>query len=177
MRTTIALLVMLIAPFSPAIAQTQIDAATKQDVEDMLQLTGVRDQMQTVSSAMASQMASLAADRYKLQHPNGDPAAVQKAAMAAAESTQQALQAMPTDELIDTMIPVYQKYLTHSDIKAMNEFYATPTGQKLLKNSSAMTIEVMQAAMAVMKKRMPETQVQAEKAGAEAANPTPAQPK
>jgi len=59
----------------------------------------------------------------------------------------------------------------------MNEFYATPTGQKLLKNSSAMTIEVMQAAMAVMKKRMPETQVQAEKAGAEAANPTPAQPK
>jgi hypothetical protein len=73
------------------------------------------------------------------------------------------------------MIPIYQKYLTHSDIKAINEFYGTPTGQKLLKELNAMMIEGMQAAQAIIKKRLPEIEAQAEKAAAEAAHPTSSQ--
>lgn len=176
MRIPVALLLLFVAALSPAFSQTQMDAATRQDVEELMELTGVQDRMQTIFSAMAGQMASLAEARYKQQHPNADPAELQKIALAAAECTQRVLKAMPTDELIDAMIPVYQKYLTHSDIKAINEFYSTPTGQKLLKNSSAMMIEAMQAAQAVTKKHLPEIQAQAEKAAAEAAKPTPGQP-
>jgi hypothetical protein len=86
------------------------------------------------------------------------------------------LKAIPTDELLDAMIPVYQNYLNHSDIKAINEFYASPTGQKLLKNMNAMMIEAIEAAQSVMKKHMPEVQAQIEKAAADESRPTSAQP-
>jgi uncharacterized protein len=44
------------------------------------------------------------------------------------------------------MIPVYQKHLTKGDVEAMGAFYASPTGQKLLREMPAMTAESMQAA-------------------------------
>lgn len=164
MKKTIVPLILLIASFSPGFAQTQMDAATKQDVQDMMQLTGQRDRLQLIYSEMASQFASEFAARYQQQHPNANPAEVQKAATEATERIQQMFKAIPTDEMLDAMIPVYQKYLTHSDIKAINEFYGSPTGQKLLQNTNAMMIEAMQAAQSVMKKHMPEIQAQIEKA-------------
>jgi hypothetical protein len=177
MKRTVVLFFLLIASLWPGLAQTQIDAATKQDVEDWMQLTGTRDRIPLIYSAMASQFASGFADRYKQQHPNANPAEVQKAAADATERFQQMLKTIPTDELIDAMIPVYQKYLNHSDIKVINEFYGTPTGQKLLKNMNPMMIEAMQAAQSVMNKHIPKIQAQIEKAAADESRPTSAQPK
>ena len=177
MRKAIVACVLLVASFSPGFAQTQIDAATKQDVEDMMQLTGVRDRVQLMYSAMANQLASDFADRYRQQHPDASLAEVQKAATDATERFQVILKAIPTDDLLDAMVPVYQKYLTHSDIKAINEFYGSPTGQKLLKDTNAMMIEAMQAAQTVMKKRMPEIEAQIEKAAADESRTTSAGPK
>ena len=176
MRRTLVPFFLLIASFSPGFAQTQIDAATRQDVEDLMQLTGAHDRMALIYSAMTSQFASGFADRYRQQHPNANPAEVQKAATDVAEQMQQMLKAIPTDEVLDAMIPVYQKYLTHSDIKAIIEFDRSPTGQKLLKNTNAMMIEAMQAAHSVLNKHIPEIQAQIEKAPAGESQPTPAQP-
>ena len=36
------------------------------------------------------------------------------------------------DDMINLVIPVYQKYLSEADIKAMNKFYSSPTGRKLI---------------------------------------------
>jgi hypothetical protein len=90
---------------------------------------------------------------------------------------QQLLKAIPSEELLDAMIPVYQRYFTHSDIKAIHEFYGTPTGQKLLKNTNAMMIDAMQAAQAVMNKHMPEIEAQIEKTAGDASQPALTQPK
>jgi len=177
MRKAIVPILLLIASCSLGFAQTQIDAATRQDVEDLLQLTGARDRLPLLYSSMASQFASNFADSYRQQHPNANPAEVQKAATAATERFQAIFKAMPIDELIDAMIPIYQKYLTHSDIKAINEFYGSPTGQKMLKDSGAMTVEAMQAAQSVVKKHMPEIQAQIEKAAADESQSTSTQPK
>jgi len=141
-----------------------------------MQLTGVRDRMPMIYSALASQLASGFADRYRQQHPNANPAEVQKAVTQATERVQQMLKVVPTDELLDAMIPVYQKYFTHSDIKAINKFYESPTGQKLLRDTNAMIIEAMQAAQSVMKKHMPEIEAQIEKAAADESQWTSAQP-
>ena len=35
-------------------------------------------------------------------------------------------------ELENLMIPIYQKHLTQEDVAAMNKFYSTPTGKKLI---------------------------------------------
>ncbi|WP_037028577.1 DUF2059 domain-containing protein [Psychromonas aquimarina] len=37
-----------------------------------------------------------------------------------------------TDEVEKRIIPVYQKYLTEKDIQAINAFYNTPAGKKML---------------------------------------------
>lgn len=177
MRKAIVLGILLIASCSLGFAQSQMDAATKQDVEDMMQLTGARDRLPLIFSAMASQFASNFADSYRHQHPNANPAEVQKVTTDATERFQAIFKAIPIDELVDAMVPVYQKYYTHSDIKAINDFYASPTGQKMLKDSSAMTLEAMQAAQSVVKKHMPEIQAQMEKGTAGESSSTPAQPK
>ena len=109
MKTIFATIVLLTCSFSLATAQTQMDAATKDDVEQMLQLMGTRERMQTMFSAMAQQVATSAADAYKRSHPDASPEKLQHAAEAAGERAQQALKTMPADELIDAMVPIYQR--------------------------------------------------------------------
>jgi len=36
------------------------------------------------------------------------------------------------EELTDQVVPIYQKHLTQEDVDAMNKFYATSTGKKLI---------------------------------------------
>lgn len=52
------------------------------------------------------------------------------------------------NELVDLMIPIYDKYFTADDIKAMLAFYDSPTGRKVTATMAPMTqekITVMQA--------------------------------
>jgi hypothetical protein len=59
---------------------------------------------------------------------------------------------MPMDELIEAMIPAYQKHFTKGDIEAMNTFYSSPVGQKVLQELPAVVQEGSQAAMPLMSK-------------------------
>jgi len=56
------------------------------------------------------------------------------------------------------MIPIYQKHLSKKDVAAMSAFYASDTGQKLLREMPAMTSESMRATaprmQAIMEKVM-----------------------
>jgi len=63
---------------------------------------------------------------------------------------------MPADEIIDAMIPAYQNHFTRSDIQAMNTFYASPVGQKVLEELPSVMQEGMQAAMPIMSKYLTE---------------------
>ncbi len=83
MKTIFATIVLLTCSLCPATAQTLMDAATKEDVEQMLQLTGTRERMQVTFAAMAQQVGSSAADTYKRNHPDASPEKVQHAAEAA----------------------------------------------------------------------------------------------
>lgn len=59
---------------------------------------------------------------------------------------------MPMDELIQAMIPAYQKHFTKGDIEAMNTFYSSPVGQKVIEELPAVIQEGSQAAMPLMGK-------------------------
>ena len=67
------------------------------------------------------------------------------------------------DGMLDDLIPVYQKHLTKPDIDAMIAFYATPTGQKLMREQPQMAAESMQAVSGRMQKSMDEMMRQVEK--------------
>jgi len=63
---------------------------------------------------------------------------------------------MPVDEITEAMIPAYQKYFTKSEIEAMNTFYSSPIGQKVLQELPAVMQESAQAAMPIMSKYLSE---------------------
>lgn len=49
------------------------------------------------------------------------------------------------DGLLSILVPIYDKYYTHKDIKGLIEFYNTPLGKKLIETMPAVTQESMLA--------------------------------
>lgn len=64
--------------------------------------------------------------------------------------------AISVDEIVDDIIPVYQKYMTDAELDAIIAFYSSPIGQALLDKMPAMTQEGMQVTMAKSQTRMRE---------------------
>jgi uncharacterized protein len=56
---------------------------------------------------------------------------------------------LSVDELIDAMIPAYQKHLTRADVDAPIAFYSSPAGQKYRKKLPAIQADSMQSASGV----------------------------
>jgi len=52
---------------------------------------------------------------------------------------------MNTDGLIEKIVPLYAKYYSLEDLQALNAFYATPAGQKMV----AVTPELMKESMQI----------------------------
>ena len=123
--------------------------ASKADVERFLEAMQTRDMMKNIMQAMTVQMHKIIHEQIQKQTnlPSDAEARMDK-------STDDMLKAMPYDELIDAMIPVYEKHLTKGDVDALVTFYSGPTGQKMLKELPAMTAESMQAASGVIQKMM-----------------------
>jgi hypothetical protein len=48
------------------------------------------------------------------------------------------------DDLIEMLVPVYQKYLTREELEEIIAFYETPVGRKFAENTPALTQETMQ---------------------------------
>jgi hypothetical protein len=60
----------------------------------------------------------------------------------------------PWDEMLQAMVPVYQKHFTKGDIDSLVAFYSGPTGQKVLRELPAITTESMQKMMPIMQQKM-----------------------
>lgn len=61
-------------------------------------------------------------------------------------------QDLPLDEMLQAMIPVYEKHFTKGDIDGLVAFYTSPTGQKLLKELPSVTAESMQASQGIVQR-------------------------
>ena len=164
MRKAIIAVLFLLLTGTSAICQQQLNAATKEDVEDLLTITGARARMQQIWSQMAKQAATSAADAYRLKHPNASPLELRKVAEATGRSFQDEVAVLSVDELLDAMIPVYQQHLTHADIRGIIDFYNSEPGQKYLKEMPALMSESMEAIQPIIKKHLPEMQAAADKA-------------
>jgi hypothetical protein len=107
-------------------ARADVSAEKRKEIEKMLRLTG----MEKLVGQMQTQMiASL-----KAQMPQASQLFWTKFQ-----------QKIDTRDLIEKLIPIYDKYYTTEDIRAVNAFYETPTGQKLISTLP----QVMQEAMKV----------------------------
>jgi len=104
------------------------DPGKRADIKKLLELTGTRQ--------LALQAIDQMIGQFKKTMPQV-PAEFWKDA--AAEMR------MQIDELLDLQLPVYEKHLSHEDIKGLIKFYESPVGKKFVKAQPAIQMECMQA--------------------------------
>jgi Uncharacterized protein conserved in bacteria (DUF2059) len=125
------------APTSPvAQAESKIDPAKEIDIRKLLEISGakrlVEQSMEASEKSIRPLMtSSLPPGEYREKfielfftkfHSKAD-----------------------TQQLLDMLIPIYDKNLSHEDIKGMIEFYGTPLGQKTLTVIPAIMAEAREA--------------------------------
>jgi uncharacterized protein len=123
--------------------------ASKADVERYLDAMHSRDNIKAVMQVMTTQMHKVVHDEVQKQ-TNLPPDAEQRMN----KSADDMLKSMPIDEMLDAMIPVYQKHFTKGDMDALVAFYSSPTGEKMVKELPAILAESMQAEAGTMQKMM-----------------------
>jgi uncharacterized protein len=150
-RVFLALTACLIVSLPGIAQQSPADSpATKEDIERYLEVTHSRDMMKQMMDVMAKSIREMAHDQLSKDRASLPPDA--EARMN--KRTDELLRSLPIEEMLQAMIPVYQKHWTKGDVDNMIAFYATPTGQKLLKDMPQTMAESMQAIRPVMEKHM-----------------------
>ena len=126
------------------------DVPSKEQVLKLFDLLQIRRNMQMMMQGM-KQGAKQGADqalRRRVADPT--PEQIEKMNRIADEMFSD----FPLDELLDVIVPVYQRHMTKSDIDAITAFYSSPVGQKMLREQPQMMQEAMQAARSVSEKVM-----------------------
>lgn len=138
----------------PMLGQAQTPAAdspaTKDDIERYFQVMHVRDTMKQMMDVMAKQARQMAHSQISKSAANLPPDFEERTN----KMLEEELKNFPIEEMLQAMIPVYQKHWTKGDVDAMTAFYSTPTGQKVLRELPATMAEAMQAMQPIMQKRM-----------------------
>lgn len=139
---------------APLLAQNADEPASRDDVILYLRTMHTHDLMQRVMVVQSQTMQQLFHDQIlkeKGKLPANFDAQFKKA-------MDDLLENMPMDDIVQATIPAYQKHFTHGDIEAMNAFYSSPVGQKVLEQLPVVMQEGMQAAMPIMSKYLSDWQ-------------------
>jgi hypothetical protein len=153
-RRVIAIVSLLLLAGVAGMAQTAASAEppTKEEVLHFLDLMQIRSRMVQMIDGMKGGMKTGAKAGLKEQLPNATPEQLAKVD-AVAETV---FKDFPIDEIVDAIIPIYQRHLTKADLESVIAFYSSPAGQRLLKEQPAMMAEGMKAGQDIMVKRIPD---------------------
>ena len=112
-KWSLALLVTLCTVFS-AHGQTK-----KQDIIKLLEITGTKSQFVQMIDLMLGDMQSTtpAPDEFWTKFKAG----------------------LKADSFIEMLVPIYDKHLSHDDIKKIIQFYESPVGKKLVSVTPQLT--------------------------------------
>src|SRR5579863_1492609 len=151
------------------------DPASKEDIQKLFEVMQIHQQMRQVMDAMMKQQTAMIDETLKKRYPQTSADKIARANRMIVETVKD----MPMDAMLDDMIPIYQRHFTKTDIDAMSTFYASPTGQKMMREMPVLTSESMQASYARMQKQIDVIQQKAEqivKEDQEKSKSAPAEP-
>jgi hypothetical protein len=109
-----------------SVARAEVNLEKRKEIEKMLRLTGMEKLLAQIKGQM---IASI-----KKNMPDVPEDAWNRMELK-----------MDMHELLEKIIPVYDKYYTVDDLKAVNAFYESPAGQKVLAHMP----QVMQESMKI----------------------------
>jgi uncharacterized protein len=145
------LLCLLAAPVSLARQNSNDAPASKADVERFFEAMHTRELINAMMDTMRKQMRQIIHEQVAKQQnlPPGFEAQEVK-------GVDEMLRNLPIEEILQAMIPVYEKHFTKRDIDDLVAFYSSPTGQKMLKELPAVTAESMQVSQGIIQRRVAE---------------------
>jgi hypothetical protein len=147
-----------LSPSTADAAPPAVDPAKEAEIRKLLELTGT---LKMTHQVMAQMIAS-----FRMQNSSVSP-----------EFWDRFEKEMNLQELIDKIIPLYAKYYSLDDLKAVNAFYETPAGQRVLATTPLIMRESMQIGQdwgrQVAMRLMAELKEEKEKAAASAPAPAP----
>lgn len=127
--------------------------ASKEDVAKLFEVMHIRDMMKQVMDIAVKQSRQLARNQMKKDFPNMPPdQAAQMDRM-----MDDMFNGLPIEQLLQNMVPVYQKHFTKGDMDAILAFYSSSAGQKFIKETPAITQESMQASYGLLQQYMQTT--------------------
>jgi uncharacterized protein len=143
MRWTSLLCGCVLAVSVCAGAQTTVsvapDAASKEDVRKLFDVMASREQMAQMMQQVFAQMRMMNREQLKKSNPE-----ITDAELARRDrESEDLVKNFPLDEMLNDMIPVYQRHFTKSEIESLTAFYSSPTGQKFLHEMPGVTAETM----------------------------------
>jgi len=144
----VLLLCFSLSGFSAAQQSAADTPATKEDIERYLQVMHSREMMTKMVDAMAKPMHDMVHQQYlksKDKLPADFEARMNK-------EMDEMFKNLPWNEMLDSVVPVYQKHFTKRDVDALVAFYSGPTGQKMITEMPAIMAESIQVMMPIMQK-------------------------
>jgi len=150
-RVLIAVTLFLAFSGNSLAQQTDADApATREDVQRYLDAMHSHDMMKQMVEAMSKPLHNMVHEDYMKNRGKLPPdfeARMDKI-------MDDMLMSMPFDEMMDAMVPTYQKHFTRGELDALTAFYSSPTGQKILREMPAIMSEAMESMMPIMRKNI-----------------------
>ncbi len=126
-------------------AQTTVsiapDAASKEDVRKLFDVMASREQMSQLMQQVFAQMQKMNREEIKKRRPEVTEAELTRMD----QQSEDLIKSFPLDEMLNDMIPVYQRHFSKSEIDSLTAFYSSPPGQKFLHEMPAVTAETMRA--------------------------------
>ena len=151
--TAVLIATLCLALSAPLMAQTSDnEPATRDDVILYLRTMHSHDMLQRTLEVQSQSMQRLFKDqtlRNKTAVPPDFDARMKR-------MMEDYVKNMPMDEITQAMIPTYQKHFTRGDMQAMNAFYSSPVGQKVIEELPAVLQEGMQAATPILSQYLSE---------------------
>lgn len=147
-----ALICLSVAPMLGQQAATTSEPATKEQILKFMDLMQLKSRMGQMMDGMQAQARIGAEQAFKQKVPHATAEQLAKVDAIADEM----FSGFPVSELLDAIVPIYQKHLTKSDLDVIIGFYSSPTGQRFIQETPAMMSEAMQAGGEIGRRRMDE---------------------
>jgi len=130
------------------------DAPSKEEVMNFFEVMHVREHIDVIMKAAMVQVRQNVSAAIAKTDPNLSVENTKKMDALVADIYNDIQKEFATDEMLEDIVPVYQRHLTRADLQAVVDFYQSPAGQRLLKESPAMSVEAMQITNARSQKLM-----------------------
>jgi len=151
MKNILVILLLCLALCATGLAQNPADRpASKADIDRYLEAIHSREMMDQMVVAMSKPMQKMVHEQYE---KNKDRLPADFEARTSKEM-EDMLKDIPWDDMLQAMVPAYQKHFTKGDMDALTAFYSSPAGQKVMREMPGLMADSMEIMMPIINKHV-----------------------